>query len=51
MDWSSSGSTRAASTRGEELLGSGLARIHAAGAPGFGALPPGAPDVALRFGG
>ena len=36
---------------GEELLGSGLARIHAAGAPGFGALPPGAPDVALRFGG
>jgi len=36
---------------GEELLGSGLARIHAAGAPGFGALPPGAPGVALRFGG
>lgn len=36
---------------GEELLGSGLARIHAAGAPRFGALPPGAPDVPLRFGG
>jgi len=36
---------------GEELLGAGLARIHAAGAPGFGALPPGAPGVPLRFGG
>ena len=36
---------------GEEVLGAGLARIHAAGAPGFGALPPGAPDVPLRFGG
>ncbi|HET6831629.1 MAG TPA: fructosamine kinase family protein, partial [Solirubrobacterales bacterium] len=36
---------------GEERLGSGLARIHAAGAPGFGALPPGAPAGApLRFG-
>ncbi|HEX2387624.1 MAG TPA: fructosamine kinase family protein [Solirubrobacterales bacterium] len=36
---------------GEEVLGAGLARIHAAGAPRFGALPPGAPDVPLRFGG
>ena len=36
---------------GEEVLGAGLARIHAAGAPGFGALPPGAPGVPLRFGG
>jgi fructosamine-3-kinase len=36
---------------GEELLGSGLARIHVAGAPGFGALPPTAPEVPLRFGG
>jgi len=36
---------------GEERLGAGLARIHAAGAPGFGALPPGAPAGApLRFG-
>lgn len=36
---------------GEEHLGAGLARIHAAGAPGFGALPPGAPEGApLRFG-
>ncbi len=36
---------------GEERLGAGLARIHAAGAPRFGALPPGAPAVPLRFGG
>lgn len=36
---------------GEEALGSGLARIHAAGAEAFGALPPGAPEVPLRFGG
>lgn len=36
---------------GEERLGAGLARIHAAGAPGFGALPPGAPEgEPLRFG-
>ncbi|MCL4286270.1 MAG: fructosamine kinase family protein [Thermoleophilia bacterium] len=36
---------------GEERLGAGLARIHAAGAPGFGALPPRAPPGApLRFG-
>jgi fructosamine-3-kinase len=37
--------------RGEEELGAGLARVHAAGAEAFGALPPGAPDVPLRFGG
>jgi len=36
---------------GEERLGSGLARIHAAGAPAFGALPPGAgAGTPLRFG-
>lgn len=36
---------------GEEELGAGLARIHAAGADGFGVLPPGAPEVQLSFGG
>ncbi len=36
---------------GEEVLGSGLARIHAAGAETFGALPPGAPAAPLSFGG
>lgn len=36
---------------GEELLGAGLARIHRAGAPAFGATAPSSPDVPLRFGG
>jgi fructosamine-3-kinase len=36
---------------GEEQLGAGLARVHRAGAPAFGAPPPGAPDAPLRFGG
>jgi fructosamine-3-kinase len=35
---------------GEEELGRGLARIHAAGAPAFGSPPPGAPDAGLRLG-
>jgi fructosamine-3-kinase len=35
---------------GEERLGAGLARIHAAGAPGFGTMPPGAAGEPLRFG-
>ncbi|HTE64561.1 MAG TPA: fructosamine kinase family protein [Solirubrobacteraceae bacterium] len=35
---------------GEEELGRGLARVHAAGAPAFGAPPPGAPDGLLRLG-
>ncbi len=48
LEWVEEGSL---STAGEELLGAGLARIHASGAPRFGALPPGAPDVPLRFGG
>ncbi|MFN8112636.1 MAG: fructosamine kinase family protein [Solirubrobacterales bacterium] len=36
---------------GEEELGAGLAHLHAAGAEAFGALPPDAPEVPLRFGG
>jgi fructosamine-3-kinase len=36
--------------RGEEELGRGLARVHAAGAPAFGAPPPGAPFRGLRLG-
>jgi fructosamine-3-kinase len=35
---------------GEEELGRGLARVHGAGAPAFGAPPPGAPDGTLRLG-
>ena len=35
---------------GEEELGRGLARLHAAGAPAFGAPPPGAPWDGLRLG-
>ena len=35
----------------EEQLGRGLAIVHAAGAPGFNALPPGSPRRTLRFGG
>jgi fructosamine-3-kinase len=35
---------------GEEELGRGLAAIHAAGASGFGAPPPGAPFAGLRLG-
>ena len=35
---------------GEEELGRGLARVHAAGARVFGAPPPGAPSGALRLG-
>jgi fructosamine-3-kinase len=35
---------------GEEELGRGLARVHAAGAPAFGAAPPGAPLAGLRLG-
>jgi fructosamine-3-kinase len=35
---------------GEEELGRGLARVHAAGAPAFGAPPPRAPDGTLRLG-
>ena len=48
LEWTDEGRLDAA---GEELLGAGLARIHGAGAAGFGLLPPGAPDVPLRFGG
>jgi fructosamine-3-kinase len=36
--------------RGEEELGRGLARVHAAGAPAFGSPPPGAPVAGLRLG-
>jgi fructosamine-3-kinase len=36
--------------RGEEELGRGLAHVHAAGAPAFGAAPPGAPLGGLRLG-
>jgi fructosamine-3-kinase len=36
--------------RGEEELGRGLAHVHAAGAPVFGAAPPGAPLAGLRLG-
>ncbi len=36
--------------RGEEALGRGLAQLHAAGAPAFGAAPPGAPLGGLRLG-
>jgi len=36
--------------RGEEELGRGLARVHAAGAPAFGSPPPGAPLGGLRLG-
>jgi len=36
--------------RGEEELGRGLARVHAAGAPAFGSPPPGAPFGGLRLG-
>jgi fructosamine-3-kinase len=36
--------------RGEEALGRGLARVHAAGAPAFGSPPPGAPLGGLRLG-
>ena len=35
---------------GEEELGRGLARLHAAGAPAFGAPPPDAPLEGLRLG-
>jgi fructosamine-3-kinase len=35
---------------GEEELGRGLARVHAAGAAAFGAPPPGAPLAGLRLG-
>ena len=48
LEWVDEGRLDAA---GEERLGAGLASIHAAGAPGFGALPPGTPEGApLRFG-
>jgi fructosamine-3-kinase len=33
-----------------EELGAGLARLHDAGAPAHGALPPGSPDQTLRIG-
>ena len=35
---------------GEERLGRDLAALHAAGAPAFGAAPPGAPLAGLRLG-
>lgn len=35
---------------GAERLGRGLARLHRAGAPAHGALPPGSPDTRLRIG-
>jgi fructosamine-3-kinase len=35
---------------GEEELGRGLARVHAAGAPAFGTPPPDAPYAGLRLG-
>jgi len=35
---------------GEEALGRALARLHAAGAPAFGAPPPGSPFLGLRLG-
>lgn len=50
LEWVEEGRLDAA---GEEALGRGLARLHAAGAPAFGAAPPGAPggDAApLRLG-
>lgn len=48
LDWVEPGRLRG---DGEEELGAGLATIHAAGADGFNALPPGSPRRALRFGG
>jgi fructosamine-3-kinase len=47
LEWITEGRLDAA---GEEELGRGLARLHAAGAPGFGASPPGAPFTGLRLG-
>ena len=40
----------ALSDAGAEQLGRALASVHAAGAPAFGALPPGSPDQTLRIG-
>jgi fructosamine-3-kinase len=47
LSWIDEGRLDAA---GEEELGRGLARVHAAGASAFGAPPPGAPDGGLRLG-
>jgi len=47
LEWIDEGRLDAA---GEEALGRGLARVHAAGASGFGEPPPGAPLGGLRLG-
>jgi fructosamine-3-kinase len=47
LAWIDEGALDAA---GEEELGRGLARVHAAGASAFGAPPPGAPFGGLRLG-
>jgi fructosamine-3-kinase len=47
LEWLDEGRLDAA---GEEGLGRGLARVHAAGAERFGAAPPGAPVAELRLG-
>jgi fructosamine-3-kinase len=47
LEWIDEGQLDAA---GEEELGRGLAHLHLAGAPAFGAPPPGAPNAGLRIG-
>jgi fructosamine-3-kinase len=47
LRWVDSGSLSAA---GAEVLGRGLAALHAAGAVTHGELPPGSPDAILRIG-
>jgi fructosamine-3-kinase len=47
LEWLDEGRLDAA---GEEELGRGLARVHAAGAERFGAAPPGAPSAEVRLG-
>jgi fructosamine-3-kinase len=47
LEWIDQGTL---SVRGAEELGRALARLHRAGAPAHGALPPGSPDGVLRIG-
>jgi len=47
LEWIEPGSP---TERGAEMLGAELAAMHRAGAPAFGALPPGSPDSVLRIG-